>query len=54
MENEDDVYDGANFGVFAASVLQRASQKIKQNDFNGANSIIKSYWKLLKEKFEKT
>ena len=29
-ENEKEIYDGANFGLFAASVLQRASQKIKK------------------------
>ena len=29
VEDENDVYEGANFGLFAASVLQRASQKVK-------------------------
>lgn len=29
----NEIYDGANFGLFAASVLQRASAKIKAEEF---------------------
>jgi hypothetical protein len=29
--NLDDIYEGANFSLFAASVLQRASAKIKNS-----------------------
>ena len=36
VEDEKDVYDGANFGLFAASVLQRASKKIRDGEFEGA------------------
>lgn len=28
-EDEKEIYEGANFGLFAASILQRASAKIK-------------------------
>lgn len=28
-QNEKDIYDGANYALFTASVLQRASNKIR-------------------------
>jgi hypothetical protein len=28
-DNESDIYEGANFGLFAASVLQKASARIR-------------------------
>lgn len=31
--NEEEVYMGANFSLFAASVLQRASSKIRDGKF---------------------
>ena len=50
----DEVYEDANFGLFAASVLQSASLKIRPSDFKFAESILNGYWSLTKEKFEKT
>jgi len=32
--NLDDIYEGANFSLFAASVLQRVSNKIRDNKFD--------------------
>ena len=48
------IYDGANFGLFAASVLQRASRKIKDQEFKDAQAIINGYWSICKETFSKT
>lgn len=53
-EDENEIYEGANFGLFAASVLQRASAKIKAENFTDAENIIKGYQSLVEEKFCKT
>ena len=47
----DEIYDDANFGLFAASILQSASEKIRSENFKFAESILSGYWSLLKEKF---
>ena len=33
VDDENEVLEGAHFGLFAASVLQRASDKIRSADF---------------------
>jgi hypothetical protein len=53
-EDEKAVFDDANFAMFAASVLQRASAKIKTQDFSEAEKVIKGYWSIVNEKFSKT
>jgi hypothetical protein len=40
--------------MFSASVLQRASTKIKTQDFSEAEKVLKGYWSIVNEKFSKT
>ena len=52
-DDENELYEGANFGLFAASVLQRASDKIRSSEFKLAESFLTGYWSIVKEKFQK-
>jgi hypothetical protein len=52
-ENKEDVLKEMNFGLFAASTLQRISTLIKNGNFEEAAQQIKNYDKMVEEVFSK-
>ena len=54
VEDENDVYEGANFGLFAASVLQRTSHSINQRQFSQSTLLLQSFRTLVTENLYQT
>lgn len=52
-ENKEDVLAGMNFGLFAASTLQRISSLIRDSSFNEAAAQIAAYHRTVEEVFSK-
>jgi|JI6StandDraft_1071083.scaffolds.fasta_scaffold01508_23 hypothetical protein len=52
-EDESALFEDANFGLFAASILQKVSKSIKDEHFEEAEKLIEKYRKLCELKFSK-
>lgn len=52
-EDESALFEDANFGLFAASILQKVSKSIKDELFDEAEKLIQKYRKLCDLKFSK-
>lgn len=51
--DEAALFEDANFGTFAASILQRVSKCIKDESFEDADKLIQKYRKIVEVKFSK-
>lgn len=52
-ENQAEIMKDMNFGLFAASNLQKISALIKEESFEAADTEIKSYQRIVEEVFSK-